>query len=641
MKRPHGEGFDQPRDYTVDELEVFNLLQQPVWIFEWGSSQKIVWANTSSLTVWNAASLEELLARDLSNSMSTTEKARMKEELSRLNCGETRSEYQWTVFPEGSPTKVPTTISPLHMEGKLLFLVEMEIPTNLVLNNASDRTEEILRCMPIAVSQYDADGKLVYQNPEALNTFGGQGETDSSDFEGRFVDREMGRKVLQMVASEGDQAHEVQLYTTDNSRKHFRVTVHKTTDPGGGAVVLWTAREMSEIIQAREDTRKARIKSDLIAVVSHQIRTPLHHIVGHMDLIESSGLTPNQADLVKSAQRSCSLLISVTNDLSDYADLENGRVRLEVSPFKPADVIKACIMSATKTAYEKGLNVVESCVGLPDVLVGDADRLRQILFNLLDNSVKRTKQGSVSLAASVVLGTSNTCRVRFRISDTGVGIRKQHHARIFQKYELAADQPGFNYGGAGLGLSLAERLTEAMGGEMSLQNTEGEETVVQLEIPFALPQNIQSGPAKIPESGPQIAVGEGRNILVVEDNVVNQKMITRMLQRLGHKAYVAENGQVGVDTVQTNKFDLVLMDVCMPLMDGIDATKRIRELGFNKMTLPIVGLTASFQMSELGYYSDIGMNHCIGKPANLNALREVIETFAVASKPAKNEAVDT
>ena len=637
MEDAEDEDAKQPsaKKHKISDLEIFNLLQHPVFLFD-TERCCMLWANESALEVWNAESLPELLARNFQGGLSETARRRLQDTEDRITRGETHRDT-WTLYPKGKAKQVAIVATGMRLQdGRIAALVEVELLNNTQFEKASTKCTEVLRYLPLAVCQFDDAGKLEYQNPEAMGIFGTKREpTETPDFVALFVNQELGNKVLEKVKAEGDHSLEAQQYTSGNIPKYFHVSIRRAIDPiTSEPNILYSAREITEVIEAREEARKVRIKSDLIAVVSHQIRTPLHHVVGHLDLIESSGLSVDQLESVKEMQRSCSLLMTVTNDLSDYAKLESGTMQLEKKAFCPKAVLETCLSTIAKPAKQKGLEVIESTVGLPAELVGDADRLRQVLLNLLDNALKFTEKGSISLKATGTTASTGQTRLRFEVADTGIGIHQQHHERIFKEYEQGSVDSAIKYGGTGLGLSLSKSLTEAMGGDITVQSEVGEGTAFTLEIPFnatiapAAAAAATLKPSAIAELRTVDSDRRKNRILIVEDNLVNQKMLAKMLQRMGHEAVVAPDGKVAVDLVsKSSAFDLILMDVCMPVLDGIDATKQIREMGFSKSALPIIGVTASFQISELGYYQEIGMNHCIGKPATMSTLKQVIESY--------------
>ena len=277
---------------------------------------------------------------------------------------------------------------------------------------------------------------------------------------------------------------------------------------------------------------------------------------------------------------------------------------------------------------------------LPLQIVGDPNRLRRILFNLMDNAIKFTSIGKVTLTVLVITSTctavddngngngndnNHKTWLQFDISDTGIGVSPAKQEVIFQKYNrVAHDDQTNHYGGTGLGLNICRGLVEAMGGIIFVDSPVGQGSTFSFKIPLRVPVPCSRTSPKEVET-PELILGEQQlSILVVEDNKINQKVVRAMLQRIGHSVTIAENGQLAVEAVKTKSFDLVLMDVMMPVMDGIQATKALRSMGLSKALLPIIGLTASFQHSERDNYLGIGMNDCLGKPVKLASLKRAI-----------------
>lgn len=619
-----------------EDLQVFNLLQHPVWVFDI-ERKAMYWANTAALEIWNAETVSELIQRDFS-SMSDTILTRMNDQLVRLRRGELLSE-QWTAYPKGKPKQLALSGSAIRIDGgRIAALTEAELPNNTDFQNESVRGMEILRYLPMAVCQFDLKGNLAYQNPEAIGLFGGAKEeepknedNDNNQFLARFVDQKLGQHALDHVAQDAGQDYNVEAeqYTLQGNTRTFSVSIRRSLDPvTSNPIILYSARDITEILKARRDTTKANIQSDFMAVISHEIRTPLHQIIGYLDLLELTELSLLQLETVKLVQGSSVALMSIINDMLTYSKLENGKLRLEQTVFDPDALLNACMATIEKEANQKELKLVVEKKDLPSQLIGDPNRLRQVLLNLLDNAVKFTETGTVSLIVTARKDDISTVRLHVEVQDTGIGIHPHHHIRIFEKYEQANAPIHRNYGGTGLGLSICKSLTEIMSGEITLQSELGKGTTFFLGIPFLLPTPRKRNKTVNTPTSPMIRRScEGLRILVVEDNMVNQKMMSKMLQRMGHLVHVADHGNAAVDEVRVGPpFDMVLMDVQMPICDGIDATKQIRgTLGIGKQQLPIVGITASFEHSAMGYYKEVGMNTCIGKPIRMNALKRVIE----------------
>ena len=621
---------DPTRSYAQQDLEVFNLLQHPVWVFDL-ENKAMFWANTAAVKVWNAETLQELLARDFAHDMSDAADRRMKDYLIRLTRGEVTKE-QWTFHPSGKAVTLGVTGSAIRIDGgRIAGLAEAEIPDSREIDQSSTRGVEILRHLPLAVCQFDIEGTLLYQNPEALSVFGTPAQGDEQCMcLARFVDKELGKAALEKVQEGNDYNVEAEQYTNAGP-KWFNVSLRKSRDPvTSESVIIYSARDITEICQARKDTTQANLKSEFMAVMAHEIRTPLHQIIGYTDLLELTDLGAEQLDQVKMIQSSTGLLMAVINDLLDYSKLENGKLQLENICFATRGILQGCMAAMEGEAEEKGLKLHSRFSDdLPAELMGDPNRIRQILLNLLQNALKFTERGAITMTVSTVKGEDLVdpalSRLRFEVADTGIGIDPSRQAIVFEKYQQAHASVARNYGGTGLGLAICKSLSENMGGSITLRSEVGKGTTFIVEIPFVLPDkriHTEAAPKRRKCDEP---TSIGLRILVAEDNKVSQKMLRSMLHRMGHEVTIAENGQIAVDVLQKTDFDLVLMDVQMPVMGGIAATKQIRKLDQTKSKIPVVGLTASYQHSDLQYYLDVGMTDCLGKPVRLNILKRAIE----------------
>jgi PAS domain S-box-containing protein len=594
---------DPKRSYAKQDLDLFNILQHPVWVFDI-EKKAMFWANTAALEIWNSETLEELLARNFSDDMSEATERRLQDHSARLTRGEVMKE-QWTLHPSGrGATTLELTGSAIRIDGgRVAALFEAELPDSREIDQSLTRGVEMLRHSPLTMCQFDMNGNLIYQNPLSISVFGTPDE-DKGIFLARFVDRKLGNAMLEKVQEDNDYAVEAELYTK-GSPKWFSVSVRKCKDPvSSESFILYSANDISEARQARQDTTQANLKSEFMAVVAHEIRTPLHQIVGYMDLLKLTQLSDQQVEQVHVVQTSTASLMVIINDLLDYTKLENGKLQLENICFATRGVLNGCVAAVEREAEEKGL-VLHSHLfdELPVQLMGDPNRMRQILLNLLQNAIKFTEQGSILMKVSLVNSDFNDKsrkRLRFEVTDTGIGIDPSRQTIVFEKYEQAHASVARNYGGTGLGLAICKSLSEDMGGSIKLESELGKGTTVVVEIPFELPPSeeerlekrstdkLQELPDKCSITALSVPVAEsvGLRILVAEDNKVNQKMVRSLLQRIGHTITVADNGQIAVDEL----VDLVLMDVQMPVMDGIMATKQIRSLGRTKSSIPVVGL---------------------------------------------------
>jgi signal transduction histidine kinase/CheY-like chemotaxis protein len=444
------------------------------------------------------------------------------------------------------------------------------------------------------------------------------------EFLQRFIDVELGRKVLEHVKECLDYQVEAQQYTVDGP-KWFSINVRRVKDPVTKSnVIIYSARDISGIMQAakEEADRINREKSEFFAVMAHEIRTPLHQVVGFIELLAKTILNGEQADFVSMLQSSTNALMAIINDLLDFTKLEGGKMTLEKIPFEARGVIEGCLAAVAHQAEEKGVHIkTKIASGIPVKLVGDPNRLRQILLNILSNAVKFTGKGVISMTATRLADDEKLVVLRFAVKDTGIGICSKNSSRIFNAYQQADASVCRNYGGTGLGLAICKDLVENMNGTIGFESEIGEGTTFWFELPFERHQKTGLIP-KSHQVDCDIEV-TGLRILVAEDNKVNQKVVSAMLKRLGHFPTIVDNGQSAVDEIELrhDDYDLVLMDVQMPVMDGIDATKEIRNNGYGESDLPIVGLTASMQNVD---WNQIGMNDCLKKPIRMVDLKKCL-----------------
>jgi signal transduction histidine kinase/DNA-binding NarL/FixJ family response regulator len=721
---------DDNHHYGRNDFGMFNLLRSPVWIFDI-DQKAMYWANRSALYIWNATSLEELLARDFASDMSDAAWSFLLDTKRKLLLNQVVSE-QWTFYPLGlGATTLDINCSAVRIEdGRIAMLLEAEIIGNKrEMTESTVRSIEILKHLPIAVSQFTQQGRLIYQNPQAYHLFGAtsssrseqentnnkassstapapaasssdtvnesksqleQSPTETSEtivqrpdenenvLLRRFVDLELGQSALQQIQKGTDFSAEAQLYTHPpeplllslsdativDQPRWFNVLLRRARDPVTSEfVILYIARDIEDIVRARKETTKAALKSEFLDVMAHEIRTPLHQIVGHVDLLEDSVLNKEQLESVQQIQSSSSLLMSIINDLLDCSKLEYGQVQIEHVTFALDTVVNGCIASSRPQAQKKNITLTchidSSCA---PYLIADPNRLRQILNNLLSNAVKFTETGSVSLTvepcdadaswheSSSLLehGTSAATRrqrLRFSVTDTGIGIDAKEQTVIFERYRQANSSVARQFGGTGLGLPICKGLVELMHGIIGLHSEMGRGTTFFFEIPFAVAhatiKNVTkrtTSPDKVAPQKPPLSASPSMEVLVVEDNKVNQKVVKSMLQRFGHVVTIAENGQVALKELNQKRFHLILMDIQMPVMDGIECTKYIRNvLHLSKEQMPIVGLTAGFQLSEQSFYeNEVGMNSCLGKPLPMDALKNTLACYQ-QSHPALKE----
>ena len=358
-------------------------------------------------------------------------------------------------------------------------------------------------------------------------------------------------------------------------------------------------------------------KSAFLANMSHEIRTPMNAIIGLTYLARRDSTEPAQQDRLKKVADAAEHLLSVINNVLDISKIEAGKLHLEAGIFSVNQLLDNIASMMAQRAAEKQLQVQQD---VPDelqnrVLMGDAQRITEILINFAGNAIKFTDQGFVRLSAHVLGETPQQLRLRFEVQDSGIGISEEAQARLFQDFEQADSSTTRRYGGTGLGLAISRRLARLMGGEVGVQSAPGQGSLfwLELELPLSDQPLAAAGLQRGQAARELLIPFQGRRVLLAEDNVVNQEVAVALLQSAGLEVDVANDGVEACEMVQQGDYGLVLMDVQMPAMDGLDATRAIRATDKGRQ-LPILAMTANAFAEERQRCLDAGMNDHVAKP---------------------------
>jgi PAS domain S-box-containing protein len=400
-----------------------------------------------------------------------------------------------------------------------------------------------------------------------------------------------------------------------------------------GLVLDIEARKQQELalVEAeRAAQAAAEAKSQFLANMSHEIRTPMNGVLGVLHLLQREQLSEEGVGLLQEAANCGRMLSQLLDDVIDFSRIEAGRLELSPEPTDAAQVLDSVISLLRPNAQAKGLELRCSTDGGDAWLHADPVRLRQGLFNLIGNAVKFTSQGHVE-ARLQVRDEAPRRRLRFEIEDTGIGIPADVQPALFKRFQQADGSTSRRFGGSGLGLAITRRLAHMMDGDVGFTSVEGKGSTFWLEICAEAAE-----PASHASETPAPTL-EGLSVLLVEDNPTNRLVASKMLQAMGVAVSTAEHGGEGVDAVLREEFDLILMDVQMPVMDGIEATRRIRSLGGRAALTPIIGLTANAMAHQKESYLRAGMNGVASKPISPAAL--MAEIARVVADPAPDEAV--
>ena len=376
----------------------------------------------------------------------------------------------------------------------------------------------------------------------------------------------------------------------------------------------------------------SQAKSEFLATMSHELRTPLNGVLGMVDLVQEEPLSTRQRDYLTTARQSTEDLLTVIGDILDYSRIDSGILELETQEFDLRQLISNCTATYRHVAEQQGLALNLKFYGdWPDTprVTGDPARLRQVLAGLIDNAIKFTGDGFINIQAGCVALEENCLILNCSVSDSGSGIPAERLGDIFKSFEQLDGGNARQHGGTGMGLSLAQRLVELMGGHIQVETDLGKGSSFRFELPFEL-ANSRTQAASVSVQ-PRETVNGVSHALVVEDNPVNQRVATAMLNRLGFVTDSASNGKEALEKVTTNHagYDVILMDCQMPVMDGYEATRYIREWeqSNGQSGTPIIALTADVLAGTEKSCLDCGMNDYLAKPVRKENLREALSRW--------------
>ncbi len=378
-------------------------------------------------------------------------------------------------------------------------------------------------------------------------------------------------------------------------------------------------KSLAEAIKKADSASKSR--TQFVANMSHEIRTPMNSIVGLLDVLADSNLDDEQRETLAIVKHSANNLLSLLNDIIDLSKIDSNQVTLVSEWFDIKEMLNKTIKLLEIKARENNNKLIlELDDELPDQIKGDQLRIEQILINLINNALKFTSDGTVKLIVNKVSEDSRKMKLRFMVSDTGMGMDEEVQKNIFNIYDQGKNDVSRKFGGSGLGLAISQSLCNKMGGRIELDSQPGEGTSFWFTLPFE---------SKTMKKAPN---NKGIHILVVEDNLLNQRVVGTTLKRNGFSYDVAENGKVAVEKFKDEKFNLVIMDIQMPVMDGYEATQRIRAFeqeNPDKKKTSIIALTANATKEDQEKCIEVGMNGYMTKPFRFKELTKIIEKLAV------------
>ncbi|MBO6536056.1 MAG: response regulator [Balneolaceae bacterium] len=482
----------------------------------------------------------------------------------------------------------------------------------------------LVETAPDIIYRVNADGYFTYVNPIGFEL---SGYTEDEVYNMRYIDvvrddykKRVGAFYIKQVRDQRESTYlEFPMANKRNREIWIGQKVQLIYKDGKYDGILAIARDITEFRRIREDLKKAKVEAEasskakeaFLANMSHEIRTPMNAIIGMSRLLKQTDINNEQAKYLNAISSSSSNLIVLINDILDLSKIESGKLELEQLGFSLSDLLDSLFYAQKLLADQKGIEfhyTVDS--EIPNALFGDPYRLNQILTNLINNAIKFTPKGRVELSVKLVNAKKKTNIIEFSVKDTGIGISRENLNSIFDAFSQADTSITRKFGGTGLGLAITRHLVSIMDGELDVQSTAGVGTVFKVRLPLKKADKIEVKVEEKLES--DLLDLEGLSLLIVEDNRINRLLAFTLLDKWGVNYDWSENGKDAIEKLANKKFDIILMDMQMPVMDGLEATRYIRnEL---HLDIPIIALTANAFKDDADKCLQSGMNDVITKP---------------------------
>jgi two-component system sensor histidine kinase/response regulator len=563
-----------------------------------------------------------------------------------------RDEYR-VQFPTGEIRWVRTEMNPepdLAPDGSTVFTgIWLDVTE---LKNADNRLREVTENVPVAVFQYFVDARQRIKMSfisHALESVAGIAPewvlADSESFLRQVHpdDQEIFTAVL------GGSSRDAQPWALDFRMVHLRTKavswVHGEARarslPHGGLAWNGYLTDVTQAKKTSEELRKAkesaeaasRAKSDFLANMSHEIRTPMNGVIGMTELLLDTTLDCEQREYVEIVKSSSESLLRIINDILDFSKIEAGKLQIEHIPYRLDHEVTETLKTMGQRARDKGLALVcEFAEDVPLSVVGDPGRLRQVLVNIVGNSIKFTERGTVAVRIQKAKGSIDGSLLHLSVDDTGIGIPADRLDAVFESFSQEDSSITRRYGGTGLGLSICARLVQAMGGRIWVESAVGKGSTFHFIIRVEVMRADQLRDAAASTMlGVLAGTQKVLEVLLVEDDLVNQKLAVTLLERWGHHVDVAHNGLMALECLAEHTYDVILMDMMMPVMDGLEASQRIRASEFGRRT-PIIAMTANARVSDRERCLAAGMDDYLSKPIKANVLQAMLQSVVAAAE---------
>ncbi|GAB1158685.1 hypothetical protein YWY31_47100 [Paenibacillus illinoisensis] len=508
----------------------------------------------------------------------------------------------------------------------------------------------ILNSVTEGIYGLDAEGVTMFMNPAAASMFGYEVEEfignnahniiHHSRADGSYFPKEECPIHMTVMDGKGRSVKEDVFWRKDGSSflVEYQVTPIIDQEQIQGVVIVFNdVTGEREIVRAKETAElAAQAKSEFLSMVSHEIRTPMNGIVGMTELLIGTDLSEEQREYAQIIQESGDALLNILNDILDFSKLESGKMALAYEPFSLRKMLEQVAELFKLRADEKQLQIrYRLNPTIPEFMVGDAMRIRQILVNLVSNALKFTDKGSIDVNVDIIKGRKPENSVLdFAVKDTGIGIPADKLDQLFQSFSQLHPVINRKYGGTGLGLVISKRLVEIMGGSISVESEDGKGSTFRFAVPatsvdYASEDTARQFSHDRTRQGDKVAM----RILVAEDHPVNRKILTEYLEKLGYEADVCTNGVEAIEAISQNSYDIVLMDIHMPVMDGLKATDLVHRLIPQDRIPAIIAVTGNAKREDKEACLEMGMRDFISKPVMLSELKRVLQQWGPTDQP--------
>lgn len=547
----------------------------------------------------------------------------------------------------GDELLVELAISPVEFGGTKFFSAYLRDITEAKaaqeqLRASEERFQSLFELSPDAIVVINGKGELLNANSLACELAGYSKEEmlqiPAVDF---VAPDHLAAALSGMTTAGGGETVKTQIEFVDANKKRIPTEVlGRRIESENGALYYGVIRDISDRLAKEQQLRDSKdaaekasvAKSDFLANMSHEMRTPLNGVIGSLSLVERSGVSDQTASLITAAERSAETLLTLIDDLLDLSRIEAGEIELEQSVFDPREFSTLVSEVFSPLAEKKALDLTTNLNFDGKMIRSDVGKIRQVLINLVGNAIKFTQRGSVDVSI-LVEGEGNEGTLKLEVSDTGIGISKRDQAVLFDRFKQADSSRSKSHGGAGLGLAICKQLADILDGSIHVSSAPGVGSTFTFTIPVEHADELTDTLPVLAPAGTQLA---GR-VLIAEDSETNAMVAKKMLERLGLDFEHVTDGAAAVDAALSGAFDVVLMDVSMPNLDGLEATRILRERGY---TIPIIAMTAHALKGDRDHAFKVGMSGYITKPVRPNALQDALGKW-LSDIPKPNEIKET